>query len=1511
MKKLILFFAVFLISFSATSQNLIFTESFDQPSGPDSVSVVSTLGPNLTPTLWNDTNLIYTTPGQSFHLKGSGNWVAFETDTFSIGQNNGNIFLSFDQIAEVYKLNRCKIQVKVSSTFWLTLFSSDYFGSAVNYSTGKLYFNSESNPKWSQNTVPDSSWWKHEVFDLTAYKQYSPIKIRFIGELDQIDTSISDYHNGWFVDNIKIFETNCDFIKPQISISNSPSGPLCNQTTLDGPFENPTSFNENRWFKVTDNHSVDSVRVIEMVNNTKYTTKLSSPISNHYSYNFSGYNMGDTIQWVVEAYDSCGNVSYFPSSGFYTFYFAPIISNCFGGGCNTGHHLIDKLPWVLDFEEWAKATSAYSRGIMPPNQSFDINPSLNSGTYFGWTVGSGNTSTSNTGPSKDHTTGTSSSKYLYSEFQGQSSQSSTFFTLPCIDLRDTNNYALNFYYHMYGADIKNLRVQIDSSKTSNYTWHNAKIITGEQQSSQYESWQKAQINLFDYKGKVIRVRFIAAINNNSNTNKANIAIDDISIQPISKYDISLTSFYSPTQLACFGYNNVPVTVGYKSLGAILPGKIPMAYQLDNTSIIYDTLAPQNITINQEAWFTFDSTMTYSPLIPHTLKVWSTVNNSSDTIITNLPVSNVLAIDSFPHMLDFESSTILPGYYLLNSAFWKLNTDPNRNKWTIEKALFNDEIEGILDAPGKNHQCLVYRNGYTNSFDGYAQLESQCINLSSLTNPVLQFQYSTTDSSCLSVLIKEVGTSEWIDISPAFSVQSAKSSMIGTEVSLAAYTGTNVQIMFRARKTPSISSLAFIDNIIIRDKPSRDLEIRKVSSISIMEGATSIPTINVEYSNWNTAGSVTFPVNLRVALYNDCNSGNFTNGVSTTINALSQSGMNGTLTFNNIVFLSPIPAGNYTAKVWINTSGDQFAANDTFYTPLVSLPTVNLPYFNDFENCQTNVFSSGKMRQWEIATPSKSVIDSAYSGNYCAVTNADNDCLNLQNYNNLELPYFDGIDTLYDVEIRFWHKYNFGSNNKNFGAITLSSPTSSNNLTTPSINSGKNWNSSIATVTDPIFTHGFTGSSNGWMQSSYYLRNISTAGPHQLKFTTPANQVEGWAIDDFEIFVPKQNSAQPSNISAGKRGFKQGLNNISVEIKNTASAPLHSATVNIETNGNLLTSESINFGTPLLKGQKATVKLTNQIHLDTTMTNLLIYTQRPNQRVDELPEDDTLIVPIAIQSNIDSLPICFNFEARPSFAAYNIATNSIDTNWILGDPTKAIIDSAFGGENAWYTSKGLYPILINSYLYSPLLNIEGNKCYQLSFWHQYETEHNFDGGYIEFSLDTGNTWQVMGGYNPTDSLWYNTQYIQSLDQYQPGWSGSSNGWIRAEHTFKTFADASLRLRFRFASNGNISGEGWAIDDVCIEAKPGSCQVIDVTEVDDISDIKLFPNPANTVINLSAPIKGTQLISIYDSKGRKILSNTYGVQEHSIVKIDITSLPKGIYWLEVTTEKNAIRKKFIKS
>jgi len=121
---------------------------------------------------------------------------------------------------------------------------------------------------------------------------------------------------------------------------------------------------------------------------------------------------------------------------------------------------------------------------------------------------------------------------------------------------------------------------------------------------------------------------------------------------------------------------------------------------------------------------------------------------------------------------------------------------------------------------------------------------------------------------------------------------------------------------------------------------------------------------------------------------------------------------------------------------------------------------------------------------------------------------------------------------------------------------------------------------------------------------------------------------------------------------------------------------------------------------------------------------------------------------------------------------------------------------------------------NTMLESPAIPITGVQR-QIRFYHKYDTDAPYDGGYLEYS-DDGVTWLPLtiqqNGYNTTLNGLFNLTYTG------PAYSGSIASYIESAALLPATA---TKVRFVFAEDSGLGGgEGWDIDNIRIVNNPTS-------------------------------------------------------------------------------------------
>ena len=206
----------------------------------------------------------------------------------------------------------------------------------------------------------------------------------------------------------------------------------------------------------------------------------------------------------------------------------------------------------------------------------------------------------------------------------------------------------------------------------------------------------------------------------------------------------------------------------------------------------------------------------------------------------------------------------------------------------------------------------------------------------------------------------------------------------------------------------------------------------------------------------------------------------------------------------------------------------------------------------------------------------------------------------------------------------------------------------------------------------------------------------------------------------------------------------------------------------------------------------------------------------------------------------------------------------------------------GGSWSWKfgdTGTGVYLNMCDGALQTEAFNLDGGET-ALKFWHWMQGETStsyptqcYDGGLLEISVN-GGAWTQMtpvsGGYNYTIRTGAGPGPFPAGT---PVWSGSYD-WMQSEFDL-TGISGSVRLRFRFGSDGSVGLEGWYVDDIeVLPTNPGASE----TPVLEPSPTHLAlyqnaPNPfgratASTTIGFDLPQPAPVRLAILDVSGRLI-------------------------------------------
>ncbi len=1560
-----------LINFSI-AQTVVYNEDFDGASisgsctsrgGGTGFPVVTPVAPGAW--CWNDTSVTSVSAPNSYHTETplAFDTVVFETSAFST-VGNSFVLASFFHKALMFGSMRAEVYVSINNgTSWTKLNGSQYLGSSVNFGT-LTYFNVTSYGNdasiWGTNAAPanaTSAQWVKEEFNISSIaggvNGFAQVKLRFVYKSNAGNTlppASWNQFDGWYIDDVEVVAAPCEPIPPTVNFTLNPTPIPCYDNQPIGPLLNLTP---RIGLDATDPSGIQSSLLVYSINGGAADTVVmntTTPASRReYQFPVGVLAVGDTVDWYVLVRDnSCiGTVRRMPqaSGTTYRFWEIPSLPNkCGTANCGSSPNIINTFPLTESFEgpTWVAGTGTGDvgnthRGTFPtfPVNNWEVAPSTTA-SGFGWSIRQGGPAANNTGPSGDHTSG--SGKFIYLETSQNASPPNSQLITPCIDLNGLNSCAsMEFWYHKFGTSMGNLRIDIDTGENTPVWYTGYLNIPGQTQTSQSAPWSKGFIDLTPFIGRIIRVRFVGFRTGGN----GDMAIDDIRIFEPDPIEMEMVSFDTPQNGFCSYTSTEDVTINVKNLGCLPISVIPVAFELNGT-IFRDTIFG-NLSSGDDTTFVFGPKANLSAFQTHTIRVFLEVPgdvNPNNNELGPRSIQHDPAISGYPYILDFYGPTASAGAGTpanpgnIGTTDWEIlppNNVAGNFSWYVYRGLTPTNNTG----PFGGYQSNNYL--YTESDNGAtapssAVLLSECINLSSLTNPYLDYFYHFygAQAGALVVQVKPENSNNFQAVGGAI-VSSPQTDEFSRwelkHINLSAYQGQTVQMRIVAQlATGGNQADIAIDKIQIYNQIANDVGIIGINSpgTGVNTSVTAGPQIVIQ--NYGSATVTSIP--LSVTLTPLCGGAPSTQTLTWT----------GSLAPGSIAtFTIPTPPayviGANEVCVTTNLTGDINTFNNEFCQETTGFEDIQIPYFNDFESCDYDedgfvVMGSpggGKSyRLWD-----KKIGAGARSGTRSYKTNPSNTgSYRTSSVEALRLPRFIGFDTVMGTEIRFWHKFSFGSGdggrveyftNGNWTPLGDAVP----------LPAYPNWygNPVYGATQVPALADmpGFAGSSNGWILSSYPLGFMNNnTSPLSLRFFMGSNASGtdiGWEIDDVELYVPPQYSASPSDIRAVANLPFPGTNQLMVRIENTGARPLDSCNVTMWVDNIFLGSQKVVFTPPLARGRSRWDTIQAPwLNALSGGHNVCAYTENPSGRAqDDFTPDDSLcknIVILDIINNVDSIGYCNDFETAGinDWLTLNYATYADgNTFWEKGTPSQSQINGAFSGPNAWMIDlNGNYRNRDSSALFSPVFRVDSTSRYSIEFMHAYKTERYHDGGTIDLSSDGGLTWEVVGN---VQGNWFNTQFVTSLDVIKPGWTNISNGWKPASLVIQIPYNGPIIFRFRFGSDQGIQDEGWAIDDFCFRRTTAPLEYLVGLEESIpglVSLGELYPNPADDYVNLDFNLlePSEYTVKVYDLMGKQLFETSdFKERGAHTLQISTSEYARGMYMVVFEMEGQSLVKRLL--
>jgi len=193
---------------------------------------------------------------------------------------------------------------------------------------------------------------------------------------------------------------------------------------------------------------------------------------------------------------------------------------------------------------------------------------------------------------------------------------------------------------------------------------------------------------------------------------------------------------------------------------------------------------------------------------------------------------------------------------------------------------------------------------------------------------------------------------------------------------------------------------------------------------------------------------------------------------------------------------------------------------------------------------------------------------------------------------------------------------------------------------------------------------------------------------------------------------------------------------------------------------------------------------------------------------------------------------FETEAE-SLIAYNDGNS--ENVWQKGVPTGTNLNNATSGTNVYGTNlNGNHPNSTKAILLSNCYDMTTIIAPVLKFNMAYDLELNFDIVYVEYSIDGGSNWDILGNID-SEPNWYNSNRTNALSEESddcqncPGaqWTGENTEMTAYAYDFNLNAangepnltgEGNVLFRIVFQSDPSVTQEGVIIDDLVVDGSP---------------------------------------------------------------------------------------------
>jgi hypothetical protein len=351
-------------------------------------------------------------------------------------------------------------------------------------------------------------------------------------------------------------------------------------------------------------------------------------------------------------------------------------------------------------------------------------------------------------------------------------------------------------------------------------------------------------------------------------------------------------------------------------------------------------------------------------------------------------------------------------------------------------------------------------------------------------------------------------------------------------------------------------------------------------------------------------------------------------------------------------------------------------------------------------------------------------------------------------------------------------------------------------------------------------------------------------------------------------------------------------NVTGILKNTGFDTITTCTLNYKVDAGSTVS------TPWTGTLLPAATTTFTVHLTglTGSHNLKIYLSNPNGVPDAALGDDTTNVNVIFAPAPVAAPLVQGFQV----AAFPPPT------WSVVNPDKGLTwKQGLVGGSGWSSRSAELEFYNDSVgqtddLYAPNLDLSLDTGHVYCLFDVAYARRNAtarDTFEVNVTKDCGATWSTL--YSKSDTVLATVSTLSGLP-----FTPNASKWRMETVDLTSFiGQSNVMLRFRGKSR---HGNNLYIDDINI-----SHNSTGVPSLGSISELELYPNPSNGIVNLNIRFVKTQSlnVNITNMLGETISKNNFGKTDGGIYPLNLSAYPSGIYFVKIITDGQTQTKKII--